>query len=336
MMVPGETCWRIERALEYAVFVDAATTSPPSSRRFCAPSAGCCSSAGTSTRVSGWTRAARRRGRDDRLGHGARGGGAGEPAAGDRRPPVGHGDACSPRPRSQRRSCCSTAAPDRLTFTVDHHHPLGAAHHQKIVVIDDCLAFAGGIDVTADRWDTSEHLDARTRIGTGRGRGVRPGRGTTSTSLMSGPAARAVGDLARERWESGTGRAAGADRRRGALLARRASSRCSPMSTSPSPAPAPSTTARSWCTRSSCCGWPRSPRAAQRLHREPVLRQPPDRRGDRRAAARGRRPGVSSSSTRRRPEGWLSEKAMGTARAKLLDDGRARPTCTTGSGSTCR
>jgi phosphatidylserine/phosphatidylglycerophosphate/cardiolipin synthase-like enzyme len=72
------------------------------------------------------------------------------------------------------------------------------------VVIDDCLAFAGGIDVTADRWDTSDHLDAHphrrrpsSRKPTGPWHDV--------TSLVSGPAARAIGDLARERWESGTG-----------------------------------------------------------------------------------------------------------------------------------
>ena len=35
-------------------------------------------------------------------------------------------------------------------------------------------------------------------------------------------------------------------------------------------------------------------------------------------------------------DGWLEEKAMGTARAKLLEPGSARPTCTTGSGSTSR
>src|SRR3546814_8247416 len=46
-----------------------------------------------------------------------------------------------------------------ITFKFDSAHPIGAAHHQKIVVIDDALAFCGGIDMTADRWDTSAHLD---------------------------------------------------------------------------------------------------------------------------------------------------------------------------------
>ena len=78
--------------------------------------------------------------------------------------------------------------PDRLTFTVDQHHPIGGAHHQKIVVIDDCLAFAGGIDVTTDRWDTSEHLDRhplRRRPSSHR----LTGPWHDVTSLVSGPAA---------------------------------------------------------------------------------------------------------------------------------------------------
>ena len=47
----------------------------------------------------------------------------------------------------------------RIRFKLDHAHPPGATHHQKIVVIDDALAFCGGIDMTADRWDTREHRD---------------------------------------------------------------------------------------------------------------------------------------------------------------------------------
>ncbi len=47
----------------------------------------------------------------------------------------------------------------RIRFAVDGRHPTGAVHHQKVVVIDDVLAFCGGIDLTLGRWDTSEHLD---------------------------------------------------------------------------------------------------------------------------------------------------------------------------------
>ena len=50
----------------------------------------------------------------------------------------------------------------RLHFAVDGAHP-GAVHHQKIVVIDDALAFCGGLDLTLGRWDTSEHRRADPR-----------------------------------------------------------------------------------------------------------------------------------------------------------------------------
>lgn len=45
----------------------------------------------------------------------------------------------------------------RLQLRLDTHHPLYAAHHQKIVCIDDSLAFVGGMDLTVERWDTCRH-----------------------------------------------------------------------------------------------------------------------------------------------------------------------------------
>ncbi|MGS3006961.1 hypothetical protein AB2874_25635, partial [Escherichia coli] len=47
----------------------------------------------------------------------------------------------------------------RIHVKLDAHHPTGSSHHQKIVSIDDCLAFCGGIDMTAERWDTRAHRD---------------------------------------------------------------------------------------------------------------------------------------------------------------------------------
>ncbi|HKR24308.1 MAG TPA: phospholipase, partial [Allosphingosinicella sp.] len=56
----------------------------------------------------------------------------------------------------------------RIHAKLDSMHPPGASHHQKIVVVDDCLAFCGGIDMTSGRWDTSEHRDAEPlRVGPG-------------------------------------------------------------------------------------------------------------------------------------------------------------------------
>ncbi len=92
----------------------------------------------------------------------------------------------------------------RIRFKLDHAHPTGSALHHKIVVIDDALAFCGGIDITADRWDTREHLDDDPRR-------VRPttkrhyGPWHDVTTAVDGDAARALGELARNRWKQATG-----------------------------------------------------------------------------------------------------------------------------------
>jgi phosphatidylserine/phosphatidylglycerophosphate/cardiolipin synthase-like enzyme len=50
-----------------------------------------------------------------------------------------------------------------IRFRFDAAHPLGCSHHQKIVTIDDRFAACGGIDMTSNRWDTREHLEADAR-----------------------------------------------------------------------------------------------------------------------------------------------------------------------------
>lgn len=88
-------------------------------------------------------------------------------------------------------------------FRLDHPGPLGACHHQKVVIIDDRLAFCGGGDIAVDRWDTEEHLedDPRRCMPSGR---TAPARHEVM-AMMDGAAARALGDLARERWTRATG-----------------------------------------------------------------------------------------------------------------------------------
>lgn len=91
---------------------------------------------------------------------------------------------------------------DRLQFAIDGAHPTGAVHHQKIVVIDDVMAFCGGIDLTHGRWDTREHLQNNEfRVESGSTYGPRH----EAAFAVSGPAARALGDQARERWRTATG-----------------------------------------------------------------------------------------------------------------------------------
>ena len=51
--------------------------------------------------------------------------------------------------------------PRRVHLRYDDAHPVGASQHQKIVVIDDAIAFCGGIDLTLRRWDCREHAARR-------------------------------------------------------------------------------------------------------------------------------------------------------------------------------
>lgn len=92
----------------------------------------------------------------------------------------------------------------RITFKLDGAHPKGASHHQKILIIDDALAFCGGIDMTADRWDTREHRhdDPYRRRPTTRRR-YSPWH--DATMAVDGDAAKALGVLARERWAAAGG-----------------------------------------------------------------------------------------------------------------------------------
>jgi phosphatidylserine/phosphatidylglycerophosphate/cardiolipin synthase-like enzyme len=86
----------------------------------------------------------------------------------------------------------------RLHFRLDADHPLLASHHQKIVAIDDAIAFSGGFDVTTSRWDTRAHLphDGR-RVAPG---GRRYGPFHDVQMAVDGDAAAALAELARERW----------------------------------------------------------------------------------------------------------------------------------------
>lgn len=97
------------------------------------------------------------------------------------------------------------AMPKRVHFEFDDRHPLGASHHQKIVVVDDSLAFCGGIDLTGHRWDTSAHRPDEPHRVTPTGAAYGPYH--EIQAMVDGPAAASLGMLARDRW-----RALGAER----------------------------------------------------------------------------------------------------------------------------
>ena len=94
----------------------------------------------------------------------------------------------------------------RLSFRMDGRHPIGASHHQKVVVIDDAVAFVGGLDLTRCRWDTSEHACSSPLRRDAGGKPHEPFHDVQS--MVDGPAAQALGELARTRWRHATGKKA--------------------------------------------------------------------------------------------------------------------------------
>lgn len=52
----------------------------------------------------------------------------------------------------------AVGAHERVHFRFLNHPEPGAAHHEKIVVVDGQVAFTGGLDVCDERWDSRRHL----------------------------------------------------------------------------------------------------------------------------------------------------------------------------------
>lgn len=90
-----------------------------------------------------------------------------------------------------------------VEFRLDPPPAIGACHHQKVIVIDDAVAFCGGGDISTDRWDSEQHLDGDPRRC--QPSGLIPPPRHEVMAVMDGAAARALGDLARERWFRATG-----------------------------------------------------------------------------------------------------------------------------------
>ncbi len=89
--------------------------------------------------------------------------------------------------------------PRHVRFGFDDRHPVGGSHHQKVVVVDDHLAFCGGIDLTGHRWDTCAHrVEEPARVS--RGEPYSPYHEVGA--MASGPIAASLGVLARDRWRA--------------------------------------------------------------------------------------------------------------------------------------
>ncbi|WP_412529719.1 VTT domain-containing protein [Burkholderia lata] len=91
-----------------------------------------------------------------------------------------------------------------IVFRLDGTHPRGASHHQKLVAIDDRLAFVGGLDLTRARWDTPAHAACDPRRHDEHGAPYAPFHDVQA--MFDGDAAAAIGEQARARWLQACGR----------------------------------------------------------------------------------------------------------------------------------
>ena len=86
----------------------------------------------------------------------------------------------------------------RIRFCLDSSLPLGSSQHQKIVVIDNAVAFSGGLDLTIRRWDTSEHRAEHPLRRDPDGKPYPPFHDVQC--MVEGEAAVALGEIAMARW----------------------------------------------------------------------------------------------------------------------------------------
>ena len=203
MLAPGRNCWRIERATRIAFLVDG--------EEYFGAVRAALARARHSILILGWDIDSRMRLVPDGAGDGLP-----EPLGGFlnalvAREPHLHGYVLSwdfAMLYAMEREWLPIFKLDwrthrRLAFRLDDRHPVGASHHQKVIVIDDALAFVSGYDLTRCRWDTSAHaLDDPRRVDH-RGEPYAPFHDVGM--MVSGDCARALGELARERWHRATG-----------------------------------------------------------------------------------------------------------------------------------
>ena len=93
----------------------------------------------------------------------------------------------------------------RIRLRLDRTHPIYAAHHQKLICVDDDMAFVGGMDLTIRRWDTREHVARHPLRVKPDGAPYPPVHDVQM--VVEGEVARVVAEVARERWRRATGEA---------------------------------------------------------------------------------------------------------------------------------
>jgi phosphatidylserine/phosphatidylglycerophosphate/cardiolipin synthase-like enzyme/uncharacterized membrane protein YdjX (TVP38/TMEM64 family) len=90
----------------------------------------------------------------------------------------------------------------RVRVRYDGTHPFTASQHQKMVVVDDRVAFVGGLDLASRRWDTSVHSPRDPRR-VWEDEPYPPFHDVMA--VLDGEAVHALGEIARWRWRRATG-----------------------------------------------------------------------------------------------------------------------------------
>jgi phosphatidylserine/phosphatidylglycerophosphate/cardiolipin synthase-like enzyme/uncharacterized membrane protein YdjX (TVP38/TMEM64 family) len=95
-------------------------------------------------------------------------------------------------------------SPERVEILLDDHLPAGASHHEKLVIIDDDVAYCGGVDLTVRRWDIAAHHPCEPRR---RDNWRKPYVPLHDVQIVvQGEAAAALAERARSRWEHAGGK----------------------------------------------------------------------------------------------------------------------------------
>lgn len=92
----------------------------------------------------------------------------------------------------------------RIHIQLDNAHPIGSSHHQKLILIDDIMAFCGGIDVMGYRWDTRAHADDEPRRTFPNTQSYPPWH--DAASALKGPIVGKIADACYERWDYAGGK----------------------------------------------------------------------------------------------------------------------------------
>lgn len=95
------------------------------------------------------------------------------------------------------------ATNERLFFRFDNRHAIGGSQHQKFAVIDGSMAFIGGMDICAGRWDDRFHNAENPSRRNPDGRTYEPYHDVQL--YFTGPLVKSLTGLFAKRWKDSTG-----------------------------------------------------------------------------------------------------------------------------------